>query len=213
MLTLVIDTATPCVTAGLYDTADGKTVASRTVVNPRAHGESLSPFVAECLSEAGAAPRDLKAIVAGVGPGPYTGLRVGLVTAMAMGHALGIPTYGVCTLDGIAYGTRGRLLIATDARRKELYYGVYADGVRVSGPSVGRAADIEPDFEAAAGAGATLYPLPVPVLDDPLYPPVEGHAALALPRISSAAPTEILTPLYLRRPDAVPASERKTVSQ
>ena len=90
-------------------------------------------------------PRDLDAIAVGNGPGPFTGLRVGLVTAVTMGHALGIPVHGVCSLDVLAVQARrpeGELLVATDARRKEVYVASYAEGRRVSGPDVVKPADV-----------------------------------------------------------------------
>src|SRR5690348_18492841 len=108
-------------------------------VNAKAHGELLAPSIADCLDEAGASPRDLGAIVAGLGPGPFTGLRVGLVTAAAMADALQVPSYGVCSLDAIAGAiTDGsELLVATDARRKEVYWAAYRDGARID--EIGRA--------------------------------------------------------------------------
>ena len=104
VLVLALDTSTPASTAALVEvTADGmKGVAERRTVDPRAHGELLAPEIAAVLAEAGVRPRDLAAIVAGLGPGPFTGLRVGLATAASMGQALGIPTYGVCSLDAWA---------------------------------------------------------------------------------------------------------------
>ncbi|MGY0234729.1 tRNA (adenosine(37)-N6)-threonylcarbamoyltransferase complex dimerization subunit type 1 TsaB [Longispora urticae] len=210
MLTLVIDTATAAVTAGVLEVGESvEVLAEKVTVNGKAHGELLAPSIRLALTEAGFVTKDLRAIVAGVGPGPFTGLRVGLVTATALGHALGIPTYAVGTLDALGHGTVGRLLVATDARRKELYYGVYADGVPVTGPSVAKPADISGDYEAAVGAGAHLYPLGVPVLDEPLYPSVRAFGELAAERIRSGAPDEKLTPLYLRRPDAVPPGAPK----
>lgn len=228
MLALVVDTATPAVTAGVVRievvppaTAGSarigathvEVLATRITIDGKAHGELLSPSIRDCLAEAGLTPKDLQAVIAGLGPGPFTGLRVGLVTATAMGHALSIPTYGVCTLDALAYGTTGRLLVATDARRKEVYFAEYVDGQRTSGPSVDKpaAVTLQSDSEAMIGAGAHMYAevLGLPVLPEPLYPPIAALAALAADRVRSAAPGEKLTPLYLRRPDAVPPGERK----
>src|SRR4051812_5044117 len=118
-------------------------IAERRTVDPRAHGERLAPAIAATLAEAGACPADLAAIVAGTGPGPFTGLRVGLATAASMGQALGIPTYGVCSLDGLGRAAGpGRVLVATDARRREIYYATYVDGVREIGPEVAKPADV-----------------------------------------------------------------------
>jgi tRNA threonylcarbamoyl adenosine modification protein YeaZ len=217
VLVLVVDTATPAVTAALADVTPQGGVAlraERVTVDARAHGELLAPAVEAVLTEGGAAPKDLAAIVAGVGPGPFTGLRVGLVTAVAMAHTLGIPTYGVCTLDAFAHGTSGRLLVATDARRREVYWAEYADGRRLAGPSVGAPAAVETTATAATGDGAVRYRdvLGLPVVG-PRYPPPAAFASLAADRILARATTEPLTPLYLRRPDAVPPGVRKPALQ
>ncbi|MBG0563300.1 tRNA (adenosine(37)-N6)-threonylcarbamoyltransferase complex dimerization subunit type 1 TsaB [Actinoplanes aureus] len=232
MLVLALDTATPASTAALVEvTADGLFgVAERRTVDPRAHGEKLAPEIAAVLGDAGARPRDLAAIVAGVGPGPFTGLRVGLATAASMGQALGIPTYGVCSLDALGRAAGpGRVLIATDARRREVYFATYTDGERVFGPEVARPADVAALIttagghapsaaltglvEKAAGEGALKYGdvFGVPVEEHLLHPPGAALVAIAAARIREAAPSEPLTPLYLRRPDAVEPAARKPV--
>src|SRR5690349_3438366 len=130
VLVMVVDSSTPAVTAALVRVTDEDVtvLAERVTVDGRAHGELLAPQIHAALAEGGAAPGDLAAIVAGTGPGPFTGLRAGMVTAAALGHALDIPVYGVCSLDGIGHGRPGRLLVATDARRKEVYWATYLDG-------------------------------------------------------------------------------------
>ena len=209
MLVLVVDTATPAVTAALaqVDPAGVAVVAQRVTVDARAHGELLAPAIAAVLAEAGVKPAALAAVVAGVGPGPFTGLRVGLVTAAALAHTLDVPAYGVCSLDALGAATTGRVLVATDARRSEVYWALYADGVRVGGPAVGRPADIGAVADRAVGDGALRYAgvLGLPVADEPRYPPPARLAALAADRVRAGAPGEPLTPLYLRRPDATPA--------
>jgi tRNA threonylcarbamoyl adenosine modification protein YeaZ len=218
VLVVVVDSATPAVTAALVDVAGGavRVLAERRTVDARAHGELLAPEVDAVLRAAGARPRDLAAVVAGLGPGPFTGLRVGLATAAALGQALAIPTYGVCSLDAIAYGQEGTVLVATDARRREVYWGIYRDGVRVTGPAVEAPAlvakhAVELDATAAIGEGAHRYAdvLGLPVRDEPRYPPPVALAALAADRIRTRAASEGLTPLYLRRPDAVQPGARK----
>jgi tRNA threonylcarbamoyl adenosine modification protein YeaZ len=280
VLVLALDTATPASTAALVEvTADRLIgVAERRTVDPRAHGEKLAPEISATLAEAGVRPGDLGAIVAGLGPGPFTGLRVGLATAASMAQALGIPTYGVCSLDGIGRAAGpGRVLVATDARRREVYFATYVDGVRRFGPEVAKPADVaeslghacrarmsaaadsaalseseiieaatalagadaarlaatlaraemnavvgdldehghrsERTFDRAAGEGALKYGdiFGVPVEEHLLYPPGAALVALAAERIRSAAPSEQLTPLYLRRPDAVEPAGRKPV--
>jgi tRNA threonylcarbamoyladenosine biosynthesis protein TsaB len=226
VLVVVVDTSTPAVTAALAlvdPNAVGakgvELIGERRTVDARAHGELLAPAITAVLADAGASGRDLAALVAGVGPGPFTGLRVGLMTAAAMGQALAIPTYGVCSLDGLGAATVGTALVATDARRKEVYWAVYRDGVRLTGPSVNRPDAVAAllggsGVEYAVGDGALLYPtaLPVPVRDEPRYPPSVALAGLAADRVRGRAPGEVLTPLYLRRPDAVEPGQRKAVT-
>ena len=216
MLVLALDTATPASTAALVEvTADGlRGVAERRTVDPRAHGERLAPEIAGILAGHDLRPRDLAAIVAGTGPGPFTGLRVGLATAASMAQALAIPTYGVCSLDGLGRAAGpGRVLVATDARRREVYWATYLDGVRVTGPEVGKPAEVSGDYERVVGEGGLKYGdiFGVPVEEHLLYPPGAALVALAAERIREAAPSESLTPLYLRRPDAVEPTSRKSV--
>jgi tRNA threonylcarbamoyl adenosine modification protein YeaZ len=213
-----MDSATPAITAAAVEiTADGVTVlAERVSIDARAHGELLAPGIAEVLDKTGHRPADLSAVVVGVGPGPFTGLRVGLVTAATIADTLTIPAYGVCTLDALGLGSTGRVLVATDARRREVYWACYDDGRRFTDPAVGRPAelDLPAGITSAIGAGAHLYAgvLGLPVADEPRYPPAAALAALAADRIRAHAPSEPLTPLYLRRPDAVEPAARKPVS-
>jgi tRNA threonylcarbamoyl adenosine modification protein YeaZ len=222
VLVLVVDSSTPAVTAALAEVTDHGVVmrAERQAVDAKAHGELLAPAVEGVLGEAGARPSDLDAIVAGVGPGPFTGLRVGLVTAASMGQTLDIPTYGVCSLDALGQADQGgaRILAATDARRKEIYWAVYEGGVRVTGPDVDLPAAVAERLAGlgvtgAVGEGAHRYAdvLGLPVRDEPRYPPAAALVELAAERIRSKGPGERLTPLYLRRPDAVVAAGRKPV--
>ena len=102
MLVLAIDTATTDLVAGLVEVRDGQQPQSagalaERVVATRSHNELLVPTVVELLAEAGCEFSDLDAVVVGCGPGPFTGLRVGMATASAIGQALGIPVHGVCT--------------------------------------------------------------------------------------------------------------------
>ena len=138
MLVLALDTATPAVTAGVVEvlshtgTADAAapdatmTRAVRVAHGARKHGELLMPGALAACAEAGVALSDLDAVVVGAGPGPFTGLRVGMVTAAALGDALDVPVHGVCSLDAIAFEVSddlvadpgGPLLVVTDARRR-----------------------------------------------------------------------------------------------
>ncbi|MCH7229636.1 tRNA (adenosine(37)-N6)-threonylcarbamoyltransferase complex dimerization subunit type 1 TsaB [Glycomyces sp. L485] len=207
MLTLVVDTATSAVQAALVEIEDDELFLSafRREIDSRGHVERLTPFIEECLADAGRTSADVGAVVAGVGPGPFTGLRVGMVTAAAFADGRGIPVYGVCSLDGIGGNTRGRALVATDARRKEIYWAVYENGARVGEPQVGKPAELgELDADYAIGEGASKYAdeLRIPAEAVAAYPDPVKLAELAAGRVRSGAPTEKLTPLYLRRPDA-----------
>ena len=222
MLVLAFDTATAAVTVALYDWSPGEGVRRRGSVDSvdrRRHTELLTPSIAEVLAEAGAAPGDLSAIAVGVGPGPYTGLRVGLVTARAMGEALRVPVHGVCTLDVIAWasGRTTPFVVATDARRKEVYWARYDNARnRVSGPDVGPPGDVPADLPVI-GEGVTLYPeaLARPGEDpEPLLPGAGALADLVVTRLSGRPGPELLPPdpLYLRRPDARRPGPRKKVT-
>lgn len=217
MFVLAIDTSSPAVTAGVVAVADELTLAAvRAPLAPRGHGELLAPAVADCLRDAGIAAGELGAIVAGVGPGPYTGLRVGLVTAAALAQTLGVPVYGVCSLDaiGAAGADEPALLVATDARRREVYWARYAFGRRVTGPHVDRPADVPLDgVKAVAGAAAELYPWPGLARRPDYHPEPVPLVALAVDRVRAGAESEPLAPLYLRRPDAVVPGAPKAVSQ
>ncbi len=205
---LAFDTATHAVTVALHDGAD--VVAESTVVDALRHGELLAPGIQRVLSAAGVAPRDVTRIAVGVGPGPFTGLRVGIVTARTMGAVLGVPVVGVCTLDLVAAAVECAepFLVATDARRKEVYWATYADARRrTDGPHVSRPAAVA-TTRPAAGRGAVLYPQEFPHAVSPEHPD-----AAVLARIVVSGSVDLLAPepLYLRRPDAVEAGPRKRV--
>jgi tRNA threonylcarbamoyl adenosine modification protein YeaZ len=194
-LVLAIDTATPAVTAGVVKLDGIDVLAERVTVDARAHAERLTPNVLGALADAGLTVNDLSVVVVGCGPGPFTGLRVGMATAAAYGHALGIPVHGVCSLDAIGVDTRGDVLVVTDARRREVYWARYRDGVRVDGPAVDAPADVP-------GAAEALERSPV-------YPTAAGLVRAVADWTAEPAP---LIPLYLRRPDAKPRSAPPAVT-
>ncbi|OBJ50291.1 tRNA N6-adenosine(37)-N6-threonylcarbamoyltransferase complex dimerization subunit TsaB [Mycobacterium asiaticum] len=202
---LALDTATPAVTAGIVRLEDLATLAERVTVDARAHAERLTPNVIEALAASGLTMADLDAVVVGCGPGPFTGLRAGMATAAAYGHALGIPVHGVCSLDGIGRLTSGDTLVVTDARRREVYWARYHDGVRTDGPAVNAPADVDAGpARAVAGSPehAALFDLP---RCEPVYPTPAG-LAMAVPDWS-AQPAPLVA-LYLRRPDAKPLAAK-----
>ena len=206
VIVLALDTATPAVTAGLVCRNGGEhLLGQRVTVDPRAHAEALIPNVLAALDDSDLSMTDVDAVVVGCGPGPFTGLRVGMVTAAALGHALDVPVYGVCSLDAIGVGTRGDILVVTDARRREVYWARYRDGARTQGPNVKAPVDISCDaVRAVAGPAAPMFPLP---RLDAAYPTPVGLVR-AVDWTADPAP---LVPLYLRRPDAKTLVERQAV--
>ena len=203
MLVLGFDTATPMVSVALHD--GERVIAEASALDARRHSELLTPMIAKVLADAGASRSDLTAVAVGVGPGPYTGLRVGVVTARVLGSVLGVPVSGVCSLDVIAdsVGPGREFVVATDARRKEVYWARYdAAGHRVAGPDVGPASSIpQAAGLAVAGAGGLLYPEAFGAVIGPAYPDAGTLCRLAVR--SSGQPSPLSAePLYLRRPDA-----------
>lgn len=205
-IVLALDTSTPAVTAGIVRRADSTVLAERVTVDARAHAERLTPNVVAALGDAGLSMGDLDAVVVGCGPGPFTGLRAGMATAAAYGHALGIEVRGVCSLDAIGVRTTGEVLVVTDARRREVYWARYRDGCRIAGPGVNAPADVDPGAaRAVAGSRehAALFGLPH---SGPVHPTPAGLVA-AVPDWSQT-PTPLVA-LYLRRPDAKPMAARQ----
>lgn len=190
---LAIDTSTPAVVVGVLRRASLRVLAER--VSGRgegqAHAELLTPNVVAAVDDAGLSMASLDAVVVGCGPGPFTGLRVGMASAAAFGHALGVPVYGVCSLDAIGGPTTGEVLVVTDARRREVYWARYRDGVRVDGPAVNAPADVP----AGAAERRIEFATPTP-------------AGLVAAVADWDVPPGPLVPLYLRRPDAKTLAER-----
>lgn len=230
MPVLALDTSAAA-SAAVVDDA-GRTLATRSSGETRRHAEALTPLLDAVLAEAGVARTELTAVVAGTGPAPFTGLRVGLVTARTLGLALGVPVHGVSSLDALALATvralrpAGEVLVVTDARRREVYWARYravvgagADATvePVDGPGVDTPAEVAArglGGLVVAGAGTALYPdlLPAtpgtPVEVDPADLARVALARLAVAGEGTVLPTE---PLYLRRPDAVPPAAGKRV--
>ena len=210
---LAFDTATPTVSVALHDGTD--VVAERRSEQTMRHGEQLAPLIDRVLADTGLVRQDLTAVGVGVGPGPYTGLRVGLVTARTLGFVLELPVYGVCTLDVLAVeavdtgAVIGDFAVATDARRREVYLATYdEEGHRLAGPVVDKPALLATDAQVV-GEGATLYPEHFPTPAGPRRP-----SAAWLARTVAGERAELCDPepLYLRRPDAAAPGARKPVS-
>ena len=221
MLLLAIDTSA-AVTAAVHDGA--AVLAADLVHDPRHHAELLVPMVDRVLTHAGTDRSQLTAVVAGRGPGPFTGLRVGLVTARTLGLALGVPVLGVGSLDALAQqvvdaglaADGEAFLVATDARRKEVYWARYEHragaAVALDEPQVDRPADVPVDGRRVHGRGAVLHAdvLGAPG-DGPLDPEAGALAAVAARRLAAGEDLASTAPLYLRRPDATPSGGAKSV--
>lgn len=218
MLILGLDTATAVTTVALAEIEGGRcsVLVERDHVDARRHGEVLPVQIDAVLADAGVEPNELGLLAVGTGPGAFTGLRVGLATAGAMGLALGIPVHGVCTLDTLAWAT-GRaapFAVATDARRRELFWALYDDAATRRGePMVGAA---EAAAEAARGL-AVVVPSGTPLVeafDDVVEAEAPGAAALCAlvsHRMALGLAAEPAYPRYLRRPDVTPSSGPKSV--
>jgi tRNA threonylcarbamoyl adenosine modification protein YeaZ len=213
VLLLAFDTATPAVTAALHD--GSRVIAEESAVDARRHGELLAVSIEKVLRSAGARQRDLTAIAVGTGPGPYTGLRAGLVTAAVLASSLAIPSDGICSLDVIAAAAAsGReFLVATDARRREVYWARYdGNGARLDGPRVGKPAELPAELPIA-GEGPALYAELSGRALPPRYPSAATLAALAAGRLAAGEPPARPEPLYLRRPDAREPGPPKRVTE
>ncbi|AWB81304.1 tRNA (adenosine(37)-N6)-threonylcarbamoyltransferase complex dimerization subunit type 1 TsaB [Corynebacterium yudongzhengii] len=210
MLILALDTATTDLVTGLVDT-EISAAYDAVVPGTRGHNEQLMPTIMALLDDHATTLADLDGIVVGHGPGPFTGLRVGMVTAQALGQALRIPVHGVSSLDAIATRhSADNLLVTTDARRREVYWASYQAGRRSAGPGVVRPENLEPPHpvDAVVVPQRLVVKLPSHLQDletVELSPRAAGLVAVA----DLAQAPEPLSPEYLRRPDAVPPPEPK----
>jgi tRNA threonylcarbamoyladenosine biosynthesis protein TsaB len=221
MLVLGFDTSTPAVTVavGSVDPASATVsiLASSFEVAANHHGELLAPMIDTALTTAGVVVGDLDAIGVGLGPGPFTGLRVGIVTARAMSDALAVPAYGESSLRLLALG---RAAVATDARRKQVYWAISGETGFEAGPDIAGPAEAAGRFAAAgiravSGAGPVLYPEAFAGLvaaPDETYPRAALLIERVAHRVATKAPTDALAPMYLRRPDAQPPGRPKQVT-
>jgi tRNA threonylcarbamoyl adenosine modification protein YeaZ len=205
-LVLALDTST-VVNVGLA--SGDRVLATATVTDQMAHVEQLMPLVSECLDSAGVAIGDLERLIVGVGPGPFTGLRVGVVTAQVLSHLLGVELRGICSLDVVAAQFTGadaaEFVVATDARRREVYWARYSrGGVRLGDPQVSRPSDV-PRLPTI-GPAADLYPDQLEAVPGPrlLDPGVLATRGPTLPDVGHE-------PAYLRHPDATELTRPKSV--
>lgn len=163
--------------------------------DPFGHAENVGIAITQALQDAGVAAREIKGVVIGRGPAPYTGLRVGMAAGIAFANALKIPSYGVMVLDAVAFSLKTEKLVLTaDAKRKELFVATYLDGKRDFGPEVLQPADLErfQGYEVVASAAdAGLLGI------------------FALDQIAKGKDLSDLSALYLRSPDVSPSPGKK----
>ena len=187
----------------------GTVLAELNYPEPMTHSERIGAAIEKVLADAGVRPGQVSLVVAGVGPGPFTGLRVGLAAAQFFALGAKADLVAVCSLDAIALdyfqanpGSRA-LLVSTDARRKEVFWASYqgvANGipVRVLGPSVNKPEDLG-EFINLAEHEVTELVVRAGAL---------GEIAFAQ-SLTELGPNRDLTPIYLREPDAVPTKPKK----
>lgn len=209
---LALDTSTSLTSVAVVDD-DGSVVIERSHDDARRHAEVIGTMLAEVI--AGADRVSIGAVACGVGPGPYTGLRVGIAAANAVGAAWGIPVHGLCSLDALAAGVLAAhpgssIAVATDARRSEAYWASYdAQGSRLDGPRVRPLRELDADVVLGRPEAVWVARRVRTLMNEGDRPRV-GEVPLDVHGEDTGATSEALSgagllparPLYLRRPDA-----------
>ncbi len=204
---LAIDTSAGTSVA-VVDPASGRAVAERSTDDSRRHAEVVGPFLAEVLAEAGITGADVTGVVAGMGPGPFTGLRVGIAAARTFAAARGVPFLPIVSHDAIAADLPQRpVVVLTDARRREEYWSAYdASGARVAGPGLTKPTDLAEAIRASRPEAVDWERVTVATV------PAWRLGALAADRLASGASFADDIPLYLRDPDVtVPGAPKRVV--
>jgi len=206
---LAIDTSAGTSVA-VVDPTTGQALATRSTEDSRRHAEVIGPFLADTLAEAGITGAEVTGVVAGMGPGPFTGLRVGIAAARTFAAARGVPVLPLVSHDAVAADQpqSGPFVVLTDARRREVYWSAYdADGVRVAGPGLAKPADLDEAIRASRPDAVGWDRVTVASI------PAWRLGALAADRLASGAPFADDTPLYLRDPDVTVPGAPKRVKQ
>lgn len=182
-------------------------LAQFTDISHGIQGELTSAKISQLLKQTDLSSNDIDKVVVGVGPGPFTGLRVGIASAQAFSFALNIPYFGICSLDAVAHEFGKPCVVVTDARRKELYWARYEKN-KIAGPAVATPAELVA-LQADCifiGPAAGLYP---EFINGEVFPLTAG----ALGQLYASGEAELLPvrPLYLRKPDAQESTVRKSV--
>ncbi|MGN6409389.1 MAG: tRNA (adenosine(37)-N6)-threonylcarbamoyltransferase complex dimerization subunit type 1 TsaB [Curtobacterium sp.] len=205
---LAIDTSAGTSVA-VVDPGSGQPLATRGTEDSRRHAEVIGPFLAEVLDEASITPADVSGVVAGMGPGPFTGLRVGIAAARTFATARYVPFLPLVSHDAVAadQGDAGPFVVLTDARRREVYWSAYDQaGTRVAGPGLAKPADLDEAIRAS-WPDAVRWDR-VTALSIPAW----RLGSLAADRLASGAPFADDTPLYLRDPDVtMPGAPKRVV--
>jgi len=202
---LAIDTSVG-ISVALHDGTE--TVSEISSSQHGLQGELTAQYMQNALEAANCVARDVTSVVVGVGPGPFTGLRVGITSALTFAYALQIPVHGICSLDAVGFTTKQECIAITDARRKELYWAKYLNGRRISEPAVNTAqelCELNPNAQFI-GPAAVLYP--EFIVGKPVEIQAGNLATLFARGLGQSLPT---TPMYLRKPDAVPPTASKQV--
>lgn len=212
MRVLVVDTALALCSAGVFEVAGGeaRALGLRSEAMSKGHQERLAGMVRDAAAEAGGFD-GVERIGVTVGPGSFTGLRVGLAFAQGLGAALGRPVVGISTLDGLAasVGGEGPTAALIDARRGQVYARFWRDGA-APGPAEALSLETAGERARALGSGARLVGTGAGLVEAPgaSVLPLAGPDPAALARLTAAADPAANPPrpLYLRAPDATPPS-------
>ena len=196
-ISLAIDTSTSRTSVAIID--QGALLWHGYRDGATSHGDALPALVMEGLT----VQPSIDQVVVGMGPGPFTGLRVGIAFARTFALARTIPVIGICSLDAIGALVREEsdFIVATDARRKEIYWARYQNSLRIEGPSVDLPAVVASKGIPLFGEGAVKYS--IAQSDENQFP-----GLLELVALSEQDEMRVDEPLYIRHPDAVPTSER-----
>lgn len=204
---LAIDTSAGTSVA-VVDPTTRQVLAVRETDDTRRHAEVVGPFLDEVLRDAGIAPADVTGVAAGMGPGPFTGLRVGIAAARTFAAARGVPVLPVVSHDAVAAGQDGPLVVLTDARRREVAWSAYgADGIRVAGPGLARPADLDDVLRASRADTVDWRRVTAATI------PAGRLGVLVADRLASGAPLAADTPVYLREPDVTVPGAPKRVAR
>jgi tRNA threonylcarbamoyl adenosine modification protein YeaZ len=207
---LAIDTSAGTSVA-VVDPASRRVLAERSTEDTRRHAEVIGPFLDEALRSAGITPADVTGVVAGMGPGPFTGLRVGIAAARTFAAARAVPLLPLVSHDAVAADVvandpadAGPFVVLTDARRREVYWSAHDQaGARTAGPGLAKPADLD----EVLGASRAVRRITAGTV------PAGRLGVLAADRLASGAPFAQDTPLYLRDPDVTVPGAPKRVAR